>query len=183
MQARDYLAEHNLEMVIKDAMQAVLRAKPANPREFICQKIKEGEGMYRNGQGRAQIVPELEPVATNGAVGDLHEAATAKLEVCLSDSSQLMLPKGFYKSATDTEGERIEGNEVRSEGNEVGKGDNGDGNTANDEGNGGKKDGNEDNEEGNGRNEVGNEVNGETSEDFREDEGNRECADFDRFGQ
>jgi len=58
LEAKDYLAEHNLEMVLKDAMQAVLRDKPANPREYISQKLKESEGMYRTGQGRAQTAPE-----------------------------------------------------------------------------------------------------------------------------
>jgi hypothetical protein len=46
-EANAYLAEHNLEMRLSDAMQAVLREKPADPTKFIAEKLKESEGTNR----------------------------------------------------------------------------------------------------------------------------------------
>jgi len=51
--AKSYLLEHNLEMMLSDAMQAVLREKPANPTQFLAERLLRNEGTHR----RVQTAP------------------------------------------------------------------------------------------------------------------------------
>jgi hypothetical protein len=57
--AKSYVDEHNLEMVLSDAMQAVLRERPSNPRQFIAEKMTNSEGAYRRipGDGGVPLAP------------------------------------------------------------------------------------------------------------------------------
>jgi len=44
IEARSYLSDHNLEVRLSEAMQAVLRVRPANPSEFIFERLLQSEG-------------------------------------------------------------------------------------------------------------------------------------------
>jgi len=46
-QAKAYLNEHNLEMRLSEAMQAVLREKPVDPAAFVSEKLAKNAGMVR----------------------------------------------------------------------------------------------------------------------------------------
>jgi len=53
-EAKNYLMQHNLEMVLAECMQAVLRERPANPTAFIANKLNQSQGNYRRTPGRAE---------------------------------------------------------------------------------------------------------------------------------
>lgn len=59
VEAKSYLVEHNLEMLLSDAMQAVLRERPTNPSQFIAEKLSKSAGAYSTApaEGRAQTAP------------------------------------------------------------------------------------------------------------------------------
>lgn len=54
VEAKGYLVQHNLEMLLSDAMQAVLREKPANPSQFLAERLAGSANTYPQ---RAQTAP------------------------------------------------------------------------------------------------------------------------------
>jgi hypothetical protein len=54
VEAKGYLVQHNLEMLLSDAMQAVLREKPANPSQFLADRLAGSQNTYPQ---RAQSAP------------------------------------------------------------------------------------------------------------------------------
>lgn len=71
--AKDYLVEHNLEMRLSEAMQAVLRERPEDPAKFVSDRLAKSAGMV-------QKLPKAEtPKAEAPAVAEApkEEAAAA----------------------------------------------------------------------------------------------------------
>jgi len=81
-EAKRYLVEHNLEMLVSDAMQSVLREKPANPAQFIADKLTGIQDTYPK---RAQTAPAgaSKPKATPGS-----DTLRQQAKKSLSEASQ-----------------------------------------------------------------------------------------------
>lgn len=111
--ARNYLAEHNLESLIKDAMKELMNVKPANPHEYLARYIlnagqysngllpkiygggKDLDGMPVGGKSRRQtegknLPRNLPPLSGSASMPELHKPKEIRKG---PDPYQVVLPK------------------------------------------------------------------------------------------
>jgi len=74
-EVKEYLQTHNLEMLLSDAMQAVLRERPANPSEYLAERIRTTNPAHR----RVQTAPEA-TTRTEGLTGTDAPQQDSKLQ-------------------------------------------------------------------------------------------------------
>lgn len=93
IETKNYLTEHNLEMLLSDAMQAVLREKPSNPSQFLADRLTQSEGTYAR---RAQTAP----AAAEGGSGTPTKATQAEPKKVLDTESLRQQAKATLLDAT-----------------------------------------------------------------------------------
>jgi len=137
-EAKTYLMDHNLEMVLSDAMQAVLRERPKNPTQFICEKLQQSEGTYRRvptDEKRAQTAPAGDNVSRTPAAGGadvealrqqakqtlLQATSSGKLDSALAKAKESKGPTGPEEVMPDVEALRQQAKQTLLEATSSGK--------------------------------------------------------------
>lgn len=99
-QAKEYLAKHQLEQRLAEAMQAVLRERPEDPAAFIAQRLNSGAGMMKKVEEPAPAVVEEKPAATPAPVETAPPAATRAPAVVTKNPLPLPKPSAAYPLPT-----------------------------------------------------------------------------------
>jgi hypothetical protein len=103
--ARSYLDTHNLELVLKDAMQEVIRAMPEDPIGFIAKHLLDTRGRVVKGSEPPQASPDELREKAKGIL--LDSTADGRLESALSSITASREP--------GTTGEQMSTDELRAQ--------------------------------------------------------------------